>query len=420
MRSGSREPIRLTHAFAASAERVFDAWVSPDKVARWLLPDAVQKVTRVELGARVGGSIRAVSYCAGRTVEHTVEYQEIQRPHRLSFTIRNSASAETERVTVRIEPRGTGCFLTLTSGIEPAPLQALAPFAASEAYRAKRVVRPRWPTLEVKAALSLGLHLAMLPVLLVVLRAPVPPPGTGDLGSVAMVTVDLGATEGVTLPQPSSGPAVMASSKANVAKAEPLPPPPPAAHAETRTALPIPPSRTTHHASGLADNEGTAAGAGLPALNALGSRARATNGPDPATSVGGGTGEDGEMLHLRTRAASAQVGQPRVEADCVGTVSLSPDAINGTYYGVAKVSAQARFFRDRHGKPWIRFTLWPGAPWNLPVTIAGSEMRWTGVNGIVYALRPAGENHLTGFAGFNNDSYAKLDFACASTDADRF
>jgi DNA-binding transcriptional ArsR family regulator len=60
MTAESRGVIRLTHAFTVSAERVFDAWLRPEMVARWLLPYTVERVTRVEIDARVGGSRSAL------------------------------------------------------------------------------------------------------------------------------------------------------------------------------------------------------------------------------------------------------------------------------------------------------------------------------------------------------------------------
>ena len=74
MTANSRGITRLTETFTASAERVFDAWLSPEKMARWFLPDTGGHVARVEIDARVGGSIRVVTHRAGRAVEHTGEY----------------------------------------------------------------------------------------------------------------------------------------------------------------------------------------------------------------------------------------------------------------------------------------------------------------------------------------------------------
>lgn len=47
--------MRVTHRFTASAERVFDAWLDPANVGKWLFatPDGV--MVRVAFDARVRG-----------------------------------------------------------------------------------------------------------------------------------------------------------------------------------------------------------------------------------------------------------------------------------------------------------------------------------------------------------------------------
>jgi uncharacterized protein YndB with AHSA1/START domain len=429
MTAKSRGIIRLTETFPACAERVFDAWLSPEKVARWFPLDAEEQVTRVEIDARVGGSIRIVTNRAGYAVEHTGKYLEMVRPNRLSFTINSSAFAETARVTVLIEPRGAGCFLTLTSRIEQGPLRALTPLAALAPFRAEKAVRPRWPAVEPKAMLSLGFHLAMLPLLPIVLREPELPPAVASPTPLAFVTVDLAAGGGVKLPGRLDVRAVAQSAAAALAPIQRLPAAAarPVTNAKTsRTALPVAQPRTVApllralHVEGASDSS-----PGPRPLNVLGAPSHATDGPHPMTSTGGTAGEEGDGLHQRMRAASAQVGLPPLGTICSGTISFSPDRGLGTYYGDGlgtyradqEVPVQARFFRDQQGSPWVQFTLWPGAPWNLPVTLSGSEIRWTGLSGNGYALRPAENNHLTGFAGFDNDYAAKIDFTCAVSDA---
>ena len=123
-------------------EKLWLALTEAENLAWWLSPDGGGKATHVETDARVGGGIRFVAYREGRAVVHSGEYLEVQRPRRLSFTLRNSASEVTERVTFLIEPRNDGCLLTVTR-IEPAPLQALAPMVPLATYRAEKAARPR-------------------------------------------------------------------------------------------------------------------------------------------------------------------------------------------------------------------------------------------------------------------------------------
>ena len=113
--------IRVTRRFTASAERVFDAWLDPARIGKWLFATKTGQMVRVEIDARVGGSFVIVDRRDGVDVEHLGTYVEIERPRRLVFTFAvPHYSSESTRVTVEITPLGTGCELTLThEGVLP-------------------------------------------------------------------------------------------------------------------------------------------------------------------------------------------------------------------------------------------------------------------------------------------------------------
>jgi uncharacterized protein YndB with AHSA1/START domain len=111
--------LRVTRRFAASPERVFDAWIEPDMARRWLFTTAGGEIVRAELDARVGGAFTIVDRRDGDTgredIEHVGEYLEMDRPRRLAFTFSVPRySPHVSRVTVDIVPLGAGCELTLT------------------------------------------------------------------------------------------------------------------------------------------------------------------------------------------------------------------------------------------------------------------------------------------------------------------
>jgi uncharacterized protein YndB with AHSA1/START domain len=113
--------IRVTRRFTASAERVFDAWLDPARVGKWLFATKTGQMVRVEIDARVGGSFVIVDRRDGVDVEHVGTYLEIERPRKLVFTFTvPHYSSESTQVTVEITPLGTGCELTLThEGVLP-------------------------------------------------------------------------------------------------------------------------------------------------------------------------------------------------------------------------------------------------------------------------------------------------------------
>jgi uncharacterized protein YndB with AHSA1/START domain len=115
-----RTTIRVTHHFAASPERVFDAWLDPTKAAKFLFATPTGQMVRAEIDARVGGAFVFVRR-DGEDIEHTGTYLAIDRPRRLVFTFAvPKFSAELTTVTIDIVKRGTGCELTLThEGVLP-------------------------------------------------------------------------------------------------------------------------------------------------------------------------------------------------------------------------------------------------------------------------------------------------------------
>jgi uncharacterized protein YndB with AHSA1/START domain len=113
--------LRIERAFAATPERVFDAWTNPVVLRRWWAaqPDWVSPEAVTDL--RVGGRYRlAMQDTATGEVRVVVgEYLEVERPRRLvySWTWEGgpAAMAGSERtvVSVRFEPQGAGTRVVL-------------------------------------------------------------------------------------------------------------------------------------------------------------------------------------------------------------------------------------------------------------------------------------------------------------------
>ena len=119
----TRAPVqaRVTHRFTASPERVFDAWLDPERIGRWMFGRLLrdEEVVRITLDARVGGRFSFVVRRGGEELDHVGHYLEIDRPRRLVFTWTVAPEPEEgSRVVIEIvpvdEPKGRGCVLTLT------------------------------------------------------------------------------------------------------------------------------------------------------------------------------------------------------------------------------------------------------------------------------------------------------------------
>jgi uncharacterized protein YndB with AHSA1/START domain len=106
--------VRVTHRFSASAERVFDAWLDPGKVCKFLFATATGQIVRADIDARVGGRFTIVDRRNGEDVEHIGTYVTIERPRRLVFVLSvPKYSSDESRVEIEIQPLASGCELTL-------------------------------------------------------------------------------------------------------------------------------------------------------------------------------------------------------------------------------------------------------------------------------------------------------------------
>jgi len=131
MTAEARVNALVTRRYGASPERVFDAWLDPGLVGRWMLGPSVrdEEVVRVTIDARVGGAFSFVVRRQGEEIDHFGQYLEIDRARRLVFTwnagpvakraAAQPASADSARVIVEIAVLDRGCKLTLTHEMAP-------------------------------------------------------------------------------------------------------------------------------------------------------------------------------------------------------------------------------------------------------------------------------------------------------------
>lgn len=79
--------LRIERTFAASAQAVFDAWTSPEVMARWWHAGSDWETPVAEVDLRVGGALRVTMRAPdGEEYGARGEYTEIRPPERLGFT----------------------------------------------------------------------------------------------------------------------------------------------------------------------------------------------------------------------------------------------------------------------------------------------------------------------------------------------
>jgi len=103
----------VTRHFDAPPERVFDAWLDPKQVARWMGPRGVQaEATKLE--PRVGGADAITMHTPDqKNPQVSGIYREITRHTRLVFTWYWLHEMQETLVTLTFKPVGKGTQMTL-------------------------------------------------------------------------------------------------------------------------------------------------------------------------------------------------------------------------------------------------------------------------------------------------------------------
>lgn len=92
----------------APPRTVFEAWLDPEALRRFMCPAPGTRVTRVECDPRVGGEFLIVMNIGGQELPHHGEYLEIERYTRLVFTWLSHHAGEGSRVALRFAETAGG------------------------------------------------------------------------------------------------------------------------------------------------------------------------------------------------------------------------------------------------------------------------------------------------------------------------
>jgi uncharacterized protein YndB with AHSA1/START domain len=111
---------QVTHRFAASPERVYDAWLDPAKLRLWMSAALKEmglsgEIKRIDVDPRIGGTFFFSDMREAGEAKHWGTYRVLDRPRKIEFTwiVDASENDEPSVVTITIEPDGTGCVATI-------------------------------------------------------------------------------------------------------------------------------------------------------------------------------------------------------------------------------------------------------------------------------------------------------------------
>jgi len=101
--------LTINRSIAASREKVFAAWLSPDMLAKFMAPPAGGAAPSiVENDPVQGGRFSIIMVTAEKQIPHTGTYLEILPFSRLSFTWQSPHSLDDSLVTIDFTETGTG------------------------------------------------------------------------------------------------------------------------------------------------------------------------------------------------------------------------------------------------------------------------------------------------------------------------
>ena len=107
--------LRMERAYAAPAQRVFDAFTSEEVMRRWWHPRPGWETPEARVDLRVGGEVRVVMRDPEADVRYGGggEYTEIDPPRRLAFTWTWDDDAGATRQLIEIEFAEAGGVTTV-------------------------------------------------------------------------------------------------------------------------------------------------------------------------------------------------------------------------------------------------------------------------------------------------------------------
>ena len=102
----SKLELTVSKTIPAPRQRVFEAWLDPAVLARFMMPIPGMQAPHVECDPREGGNFLIVMKAGDKELPHRGEYREISRHDRLVFTWESEFATPGSSVTLTFEELG--------------------------------------------------------------------------------------------------------------------------------------------------------------------------------------------------------------------------------------------------------------------------------------------------------------------------
>jgi len=106
--------LTTSRTIAAPRQRVFDAWLDANMLAKFMKPMADMPDSKSETDAREGGRFSIIMMAGDQALPHGGTYKEISPHDRIVFTWESPYSVDDSTVTLDFADEGDGTKVTLT------------------------------------------------------------------------------------------------------------------------------------------------------------------------------------------------------------------------------------------------------------------------------------------------------------------
>ena len=98
--------LSLTRIVNTTPERLFNAWLTPAMLKKFMVPCEGGAVPIAETDAREGGQFKIVMFNGEKDIEHKGTYLTIIPHEKLAFTWQSAFSLDDSTVTINLKPLG--------------------------------------------------------------------------------------------------------------------------------------------------------------------------------------------------------------------------------------------------------------------------------------------------------------------------